>query len=94
MEAWIINSESSLPRIIELTSYHAILGRVAAGMGVAYVPKIVLDGFASATELTRHQIGSRWSKMETAVVWREGADSPRLTAFRHLLAALIHKRAA
>lgn len=94
LEAWIINGEASLPRIIELTSYHAILGCVAAGMGIGFVPQIVLDGFANNDGLTKHQIGARWSKMETAVVWRDGADSPRLTAFRQLLAARTPSRTA
>lgn len=90
MEAWFMHGAGSLPRTIELTSYHAILGCVAAGMGIAAMPQIVLDGFVNHAGVTLHQIGSRWSKMPTAIVWRDGADSPRLTAFRQLMA---HRRA-
>lgn len=92
MEAWIRNSRSPLPRVIELTSYHAILGCVAAGMGVACMPEVVLEGFASREGLAFHHMGARWSKLKTCLVWRDDCYSPRLEAFRHLLLMKAHSK--
>ena len=81
LEAWFVNAGLPMPRVIELTSYHAILGCVAAGMGVAFVPQIVLDGFADNGSLSRHRVPSKWSSIETALVWRDGSESARLRSF-------------
>ncbi len=85
LEAWFVNAELPMPRVIELTSYHAILGCVAAGMGVAFVPQIVLDGFADNGSLSRHRVPSKWSSIETALVWRDGSESARLRSFARTL---------
>ena len=85
LEAWFVSAGLPLPRVIELTSYHAILGCVAAGMGVAYVPQVVLDGFADNGSLSRHRVPTKWSNIETALIWRDGTESARLRGFARTL---------
>ena len=42
LEAWFAEHRVQVDRVIEMGSYHAILGCAVAGMGIALLPKIVL----------------------------------------------------
>ena len=45
LEDWFAHSGEMPERIIEITSYHAMLGCVVAGMGISLLPRMVLSTF-------------------------------------------------
>src|SRR5262245_28863781 len=48
LEDWFATSGEMPDRVIEMSSYHAMLGCAVAGMGVSLVPKMVLKTFPDA----------------------------------------------
>ena len=72
-------------RTVELGSYHAMLGCVVAGMGVALLPRSVLSTFPESKRLTVHRLPPGENRAETVLVWRKGANSPNVEALRQIL---------
>lgn len=87
LEEWFAGAGVAPERVVELTSYHAILVCAVAGMGVAMLPRALLSIFPSRTRLEVHRLPAPWRWSLTALVWRKGADSARLAALAKLLAA-------
>jgi DNA-binding transcriptional LysR family regulator len=87
LEAWYAKHNEMPERIIELGSYHAMLGCVAAGMGIALLPKSVLTTFPESKRLTVHRLPAGENHTETVLIWRKGAISPNIEALRHILSA-------
>jgi DNA-binding transcriptional LysR family regulator len=66
----------SMTRVVEMTSYHAMLGCSLAGMGVALMPLSVLETYSERGHLTvRHIPDPDIACLRTLLVWRR--DSPR-----------------
>lgn len=55
-------------RSIELDSYHAMLGCVAAGMGIAQLPLSVLSRFPECRRLTAHRLPPGENRAESVVI--------------------------
>jgi DNA-binding transcriptional LysR family regulator len=72
-------------RTVELTSYHAMLGCVVAGMGIALLPKSVLSTFPESKRLTVHRLPAGENRAETVLIWRKGAGSPNIRALQDIL---------
>ncbi len=85
LENWYAKRGGMPERTIEIGSYHAMLGCVAAGMGVALLPKSVLGTFPESTRLRIHRLPPGENRMEIVMVWRKGASSPKIEALRQLL---------
>lgn len=79
-------------RIVELGSYHAMLGCVAAGMGVALLPKSVLSTFPESKRLTVHRLPAGENRAETVLIWRKGAGSPNIKALQDILSRTQRSR--
>src|SRR6185503_11281114 len=79
-------------RVLELSSYHAIVACVAAGAGIALMPEAVLDAMPQA-RVRRNRIARAQSEIVTPLIWREGEISPPVQALRTLM-ALVVKRSA
>src|SRR5258707_12325385 len=60
MENWFAGSGEMSDRVIETSSYHAILGCAVAGMGISMVPRIVLKTFPDVKLLSIHAIPPRF----------------------------------
>jgi len=58
LENWYARHGEMPERIVELGSYHAMLGCVAAGMGIALLPRSVLTAFPESKRLTVHRLSS------------------------------------
>jgi DNA-binding transcriptional LysR family regulator len=86
MENWYASRGEMPERTIELGSYHAMLACVVAGMGVALMPKSVLDTFPESKRLTVHRLPKGENCAPTVLIWRKGAGSPNVEAFREILA--------
>lgn len=85
LEAWCARRGYQPERVIELTSYHAMLGCVVAGMGVALVQRSVLSTFPEAARLRIHPLPPGEDRATLVLIWRRGAGSPKIDALRALL---------
>lgn len=82
-ERWLGNHGLVSLRVLELSSYHAIIACVASGAGVAIVPESVLDA-VRCDSVTRHALPKRLGRVTTPMVWRSGEDSAAVVALRLL----------
>lgn len=85
LERWYAQRDSQPAHTIEISSYHAMLGCVAAGMGIALVPRSVLDGFPQAARLSQHALPRAERHIAIELVWRRGARSPKVAALISVL---------
>jgi DNA-binding transcriptional LysR family regulator len=86
LEDWFSLKGEMPERLIEMSSYHAILGCAVVGMGVALVPRMVLGTFPERKRLSVHPLPQKLSRATTWLLWRKGARSPKLDALIELLA--------
>jgi DNA-binding transcriptional LysR family regulator len=93
LEDWYAARGEMPERTIELGSYHAMLGCVAAGMGVALLPRSVLSTFPQRKQLSIHPMSSRDRWIATVLIWRKGAGSPKLEALKQMLRSSRHRTA-
>ena len=56
LEEWFALTGDMPERMIEITSYHAMLGCVVVGMGISLVPRMVLDTFPETHRLSVHPL--------------------------------------
>jgi DNA-binding transcriptional LysR family regulator len=85
LEDWYARRGEMPERTIELGSYHAMLGCVVAGMGIALLPESVLTTFPESKRLTIHRLPRGENRSETVLIWRKGAGSPNIQALREVL---------
>jgi DNA-binding transcriptional LysR family regulator len=67
---------------MEFSSYHAIVACVAAGAGIAIVPRSVIRVSVAASGVATYALPSAVSKARTFFVWRQGHQSIALDAMR------------
>jgi DNA-binding transcriptional LysR family regulator len=85
LESWYGRHGEMPERTVELGSYHAMLGCVVAGMGIALLPKSVLTTFPESRRLAVHRLPPGENRSSTVLIWRKGADSPNVAALRQIL---------
>lgn len=93
LEQWYARRGHVPAQRVEISSYHAMLGCVAAGMGIALVPRAVLAGFSQAQHLSTHALPAGLDRMRIELVWRQGARSPKIDALLGLLKPLAQDKA-
>lgn len=81
---WLGEGGTSPERVLEMSSYHAIVACVAAGTGAAIVPAEVLDQAVLSTAVTRHPLPPHLRVNRTHLVW-SGEASAALRALMSLL---------
>jgi DNA-binding transcriptional LysR family regulator len=85
LEDWL-GSDGLMPdRIVELTSYHAILGCAVAGMGIGILPRSVLNTFVEGDSVSVHPLPRDQRKVWTVMAWRTGTRSAKIDAFVEVL---------
>jgi DNA-binding transcriptional LysR family regulator len=87
LEQWFARSGEMPERIIEMDSWHAILGCTAAGMGVSLLPKMVLTTMPDRRFLSVHPLPPELARTPTVLIWRKGTQSPKVSALLEVLAA-------
>jgi DNA-binding transcriptional LysR family regulator len=73
-------------QVLEIGSYHALLGCVAAGMGLAVVPAAVLASFPDAGLLAARKLPRGFDHLDTLLIWRKGTQAANVAALREALA--------
>ncbi|HEU4350615.1 MAG TPA: LysR substrate-binding domain-containing protein [Burkholderiales bacterium] len=82
LETWLGRASVVAERVMEYGSYHAITACVAAGGGIAVVPRSVLRVVGAETQLAVHALPPQVSKARTMLVWPRGHQSGALAALR------------
>lgn len=83
LERWLGAETLATVRVMELSSYHAIVACVAAGAGIAVMPESVLDT-VGASHVQRHALPQVLARRVTPLVWRSAQQSPALEHLRQL----------
>jgi DNA-binding transcriptional LysR family regulator len=86
LEEWYAKRGEMPERVIELGSYHAMLGCAVAGMGIALLPKSVLSTFPESKRLNVQRLPPGENRYDVVLIWRKGAGSSKVEALRELLA--------
>ena len=94
LESWLGGANVHAGRIIEFQSYHAIIACVAAGTGVAVVPRSILALMVDPGSVSKTPLPSRIAHAKTRLVWRPRYQSVALEALKSLLEERPLKRAA
>ena len=87
LQRWLGDSSLAGVRVLELSSYHAIVACVAAGTGIAVMPESVLDTVQHAP-VARHPLPKVHADVTTPLIWRDGEQPPAVAALRKTLQAL------
>lgn len=86
LEQWQGEQGIGVSGVLEFASYPAIVACVAAGTGVAIVPRSVLAGLHASASVQTHELPAHLSVNRTHLVWHEGKESLALNGLRQLLA--------
>jgi DNA-binding transcriptional LysR family regulator len=86
MQQWFARAGVLPERIIEMSSWHAIIACAAARMGIAVVPRMVLTTFPQAKYLSTHALPAELNHAPTVLIWRKGGRSPKISALLEVLA--------
>jgi len=89
MEQWFAMAGEVPEKTVEMSSWHAILGCTAAGMGISVLPRMVLASFPQPQYFSLHPLPAGLGRAPTMLVWRKGAMSPNVRALRELLTAHV-----
>ncbi len=89
LEDWLARDGILAERVVEVSSYHAILGCLVAGMGVALLPRAVLENYPGADLLAAHPLPGRSGLVNTVALWRRGAAIPAVSALVEQLAGSV-----
>ncbi len=82
---WFAQSGSAPERLIEVSSYSAILASVAAGMGVAAVPKNIAQSSAQSGAITLQPLPEPLSVAVVELVWPAGGLTANVKALDAVL---------
>jgi DNA-binding transcriptional LysR family regulator len=69
-------------RVLELSSYHAIIACIASGTGIALVPRSVLETVRVSDNVAVYPLTDTPVCLPTYLVWRQGEISPALRALQ------------
>ncbi|MEN5165932.1 LysR family transcriptional regulator [Achromobacter kerstersii] len=87
LESWLNHEGVAAGRVMEFASYHAIVACVAAGSGVAIVPRSVLAVLGAEHSVCVSALTGPYATALTQLAWRADDDSPALQALRQQLQA-------
>src|SRR2546428_516800 len=82
LEAWLGSAQMVPERVMEFGSYHAIVACVAAGAGIAVVPRSVLRVSRGERDVTAHPLPAAVAKARTCLLWPRRHQSIALDALR------------
>jgi DNA-binding transcriptional LysR family regulator len=94
LEAWLGTANIHPDRVMEFQSYHAIIACVAAGAGVAVVPRSVISMTSAACDVNLVRLPAQSSKARTQLVWRPNHHSVALEALKRLIPSTSTRKKA
>lgn len=93
LEEWFSGHDTFPDRIIEIDSYHTMLGCVVAGMGIALLPRNILLSLPEHQRVSIHHLPRNWNVSTTYMIWRKETKSSRVHAFEQVLRAALGQTA-
>ncbi|MCD0491660.1 LysR family transcriptional regulator [Chromobacterium violaceum] len=88
LEQWLQRQGVQPRRVVELSSYHAMLSCVACGMGLALLPQALLDSMPQmAAQVSAHALPDDLARAPTLLIRRRQASQPALKALEEMLLA-------
>jgi DNA-binding transcriptional LysR family regulator len=93
LQRWLGADSLVTFRVLDLSSYHAIVACVTAGAGIALVPESVIEAMPHV-KVRQHPIPRAQSQITTPLIWRRGEISASVLALRTLLASLPKQKQA
>ncbi|MDR2055218.1 MAG: LysR family transcriptional regulator [Desulfovibrio sp.] len=84
--SWCRSHGMAPEKVVELSSYHAIMAATAAGMGAGIVPDSVLDVFPNPGTLAIFPMEPDLGRAVTELLWRAGMFSPNIQALKNVCA--------
>ncbi len=85
LESWLAEQGVPPQRVVELASYHTMLGCVAAGMGIALIPDSLLQRLPDARHVTRHSMPTHIGQVTTVFLRRRQGCKPAVGALLEAL---------
>lgn len=85
LEEWLGSIGVMPERALEFASYPAIVACVAAGSGIAIVPRSVLDSLQASNDVATHLLPPSIARNTTHLVWHAGPVGVALERLRALL---------
>lgn len=90
LEDWFERHRVMPERVVEMTSFHALLGCAVAGMGVALMPKSVLDTYTERSRLSVHPLSGEHSTAKILLTWRKDNQQAKVSALAQVLTRTSH----
>lgn len=87
LTSWLADASVLPGRLVEIGSYHAMLGCVVAGMGAALLPRSVLATLPARRQARVHALPGRRGRTVTRLVRRRGVSSANVEALGEMLRA-------
>lgn len=85
LESWLASDDVVPERVIELSSYHAMVGCAAAGMGIALFPQSLLTKLAVGRTVSVHRLPTRHARAMTLLAVRRAHTNPAVAALTQIL---------
>lgn len=82
LQAWLTADGIAPEKVLELSSYHAIVACVASGTGIAFVPRSVLETIRTMKGVVAYPTAPNRQRITTSLVWRKGETSSALKALQ------------
>lgn len=82
LQSWLAQSDVVPDKLLELSSYHAIIACVASGTGIAIVPRSVLTTVHVSDSFATYPMPAEQAHLKTHLVWRQDEISPALRALQ------------
>lgn len=80
-EDWLAQNQVVPGRLVEISSYYAMLACVSAGAGICMMPKSLAETLPGSNRVTWHPIEGDLGRAETWLIWRRDTRSANLRAF-------------
>jgi len=75
LQAWLVAGTVVPEKVLELSSYHAMVACVASGTGIALVPRSVLETVRASDSIAVYPLPEEHVRLPTYLVWRQGETS-------------------
>lgn len=82
LEDWLSRAKVVPDRVIEFNSYHAMVACVAAGAGIAVVPRSVIRVVRAERDVAVYPLAAGMARVQTLLIWRRDHQSTALDALR------------
>jgi DNA-binding transcriptional LysR family regulator len=82
LHAWLATGNIVPEKVLDLSSYHAMVACVASGTGVALVPRSVLETMHVRDSIAMYALPEEYGRLQTYLVWRQGEVSLALRALQ------------